>query len=123
MLRVSIRATPDTDVDAEAEYLRRTAERVGLEPALIDRITREADVVVRDFVNPGRELKTLGGQLKAERALRGDGYEIRVSFDTVPRSGLFGRVLAALRRRTIQVQVRISVPQPECNAAGVSQCV
>jgi hypothetical protein len=32
-------------------------------------------------------------------------------------------VLAALRRRAIQVLVRISVPQPERNAAGVSRRV
>jgi hypothetical protein len=98
MLRVYIRATPDTDVDAETESLRRTAEKTGLEPALIDRITDEADTVVRDFVNRGRELKALGSQLKAERAFQGAGYEIRVSFDMVPRLGLLRRVLAALRR-------------------------
>ena len=98
MLRVSIRATPDTDVDAETENLRRTAEETGLEPALIDRIADEADTVVRDFVNRGRELKALGSQLKAERAIRGHGYEIRVSFDTVPRVGLLGRILAAFHR-------------------------
>jgi len=98
MLRVSIRATADTDVDAETENLRRTAYKTGLEQALIDRIADETDTVVRDFVNRGRELKTLGSQLKAERAIRGDGYEIRVSFDTVPQVGLLGRVLAAFRR-------------------------
>ncbi len=98
MLRVSIRATADTDVDAETENLRRTAYKTGLEQALIDRIADETDTVVRDFVNRGRELKALGSQLKAERAIRGDGYEIRVSFDTVPQVGLLGRVLAAFRR-------------------------
>jgi hypothetical protein len=36
--------------------------------------------------------------MKAERSIRGDGYEIRVSFDTVRRSGVLGRVLAAFRR-------------------------
>ena len=98
MLRVTIRATPDTDVDAETENLRRTAEKTGLEPALIDRIADEADTVVRDFVDRGRELKALGSQLKAERTIRGDAYDIRVRFDTVQRSGLMGRVLAAFRR-------------------------
>jgi hypothetical protein len=98
MLRVSIRATPDTDVDAETENLRRTAEKTGLEPALIHRIVDEADTVVRDFVNRGRELRALGSQLKAERAIRGGGYEINVSFDTVPQVGLLGRFLAAFRR-------------------------
>jgi hypothetical protein len=98
MLRVSIRATPDTDVDAETENLRRAAEKGGLEPGLIERITDEANTVVRDFVNRGRELKALGSQLKAERTIRGDGYDIRVSFDTAQRSGLMGRVVAAFRR-------------------------
>jgi hypothetical protein len=98
MLQVSIRATPKTDVDAEIENLRRIAEKTGLEPALIDRIVDEADTVVRDFVNRGRELKALGSQLKADRAIRGDGYEIRVSFETAPRAALLGRVLAAFRR-------------------------
>jgi len=98
MLRVSIRATPDTDIGEETQNLRRTAEKTGLAPALVDSIADEADTVVRDFVNRGRELKALGSQLKAERTIRGDGYEIRVSFDTVPQVGLLGRVLAALRR-------------------------
>jgi hypothetical protein len=98
MLRVTIRATPDTDVDAETKNLRQTAERTGLEPTLVDRIAEEADGVVRDFVKRGRELKALGSQLKAEREIRGDGYEIRVSFDTVPQVGLLGRVLTAFRR-------------------------
>jgi hypothetical protein len=98
MLRVSIRATPDTDVDAETENLRRAAGGAGLAPGLIDLIVNEADTVVRDFVNRGRELKALGSQLKAERTIRGDAYDIRVRFDTVQRSGLMGRVLAAFRR-------------------------
>lgn len=98
MLRVSIRATPDTDVDMETANLRRTAEITGLEPALIDRITHETETVVRSFVDRGRQLRSFGSQLKAERAIRGDGYEIRVNFETVPRVGLLRRVLAALRR-------------------------
>lgn len=98
MLRVLIRATPDTDVDTETANLRRTAEKTGLEPGLIDRITAETNTAVRSFVDRGRELRSLGSKLKAERAIRGDGYEIRVSFETIPRVGLLGRVLAVLRR-------------------------
>jgi hypothetical protein len=98
MLRVSIRATPETDVDAETQNLRRTARRAGVEPALIDRIADETNTAVRGFVDRGRELRALGSQLKAERAIRGDGYEIRVNFETVPRVGLLGRILAAFRR-------------------------
>lgn len=98
MLRVSIRATPETDVDAETDNLRGAAKSAGLEPGLIDRIVDEAHAVVRDFVDRGRELKALGSHMKAERSIRGDGYEIRVSFDTVRRSGVLGRVLAAFRR-------------------------
>jgi len=98
MLRVSIRATPETDVDAEIENLRRAAVSTNLEPGLTAHIIGEANTVVRDFVYRGRDLKALGSQLKAERAIRGDGYDIRVSFDTAVRSGLLGRVLAAFRR-------------------------
>ncbi len=98
MLRVSIRATPDTDVDAETDKIRRIAEKDGLEPGLVDHIAYEAGTIVRDFVNRGRELKALGSQLTADRAIRGDGYEIRVTFNTSPKTGLLGRVLAAFRR-------------------------
>lgn len=98
MLRVSIRATPETDVDAETDSLRRVAGNVGLEPGLVDRIAYEAGTIVRDFVNRGRELKALGSQLTADRVIRGEGYEIRVSFNTAPKPGLLGRVLAVFRR-------------------------
>ena len=98
MLRVLIRATTDTDVDAETNNLRRLAEKDGLEPGLVDRVACEVGTIVRDFVNRGRELKALGSQLVAERVIRGDGYEIRVTFNTAPKSGLFGRALTALRR-------------------------
>lgn len=98
MLRVSIRATPDTEVQSETENLRRTAKSAGLEPGLIDFIVNEVDTVVRDFVKRGRELRALGSQLKVERAIRGDEYDIRVSFNTVQRSSMFGRVLALFRR-------------------------
>jgi len=98
MLRVTIRATPETDVDAENANLRRAAKSAGLEPALLDRIVDEANTVVRDFVTRGRELKALGSQLKADRTIRGDGYDIRVSFDTARRASVLGRVLAAFRR-------------------------
>jgi hypothetical protein len=98
MLRVAIRATPDTDVDAETENLREAAARAGLERELVDRVVGEAQTVVRDFVKRGRELKALGSQLKAERMIRGNGYDIRVSFDTVTRSSVLGRILAAFRR-------------------------
>jgi hypothetical protein len=98
MLRVAIRATPDTDVDAEIQGLRQAAQNARLEEALIERIVGEADTVIRDFVSRGRELRALGSHLKANRAIQGDGYDIRVSFDTAQRSGLIGRVLAAFRR-------------------------
>jgi hypothetical protein len=98
MFRASIHATPETDVDAETDSLRRVAENDGLEPGLVDRIADEAGIVVRDFVSRGRELKALGSQLTADRAIRGDGYEILVTFNTAPRSGLLKRVLAAFHR-------------------------
>ena len=71
MLGVSIRATPDTDVDAEINILRRVAEKDGLEPGLIDRIADETDTVVRNFVERGRELKALRSQLTGLRRLAG----------------------------------------------------
>jgi hypothetical protein len=97
MLRVWIHATPDTDVDAETASLRRVAETDGLEPGLIDGMAAEADRVVRDFVNRGRELKALGTRLTAERVVRGEGYEVRVTFNTRPRPDLLRRILAVFR--------------------------
>lgn len=98
MLRVAIRTTPETDVDAESENLRRAASRAGFDAALIDRVVDETLTVVRDFVNRGRELKALGSTFQAERIVHGEGYDIRVSFDTAQRSGLIGRLFAAFRR-------------------------
>jgi hypothetical protein len=98
MLRVAIRATTETDVDAETENLRRAARGAGLEAGLIDRLVDEALTVVRDFVNRGRELKAIGSHFQAERTIQGDGYDIRVSFDTAQPSSLVRRVLAAFRR-------------------------
>jgi hypothetical protein len=98
MLRVSIRATTETDVDAETANLRRAAITSGLEPLLVDRIVDEAHAVTQDFVSRGRELKALGSTLKAERAIKGDGYDVRVSFDTARRPGVLERVLATFRR-------------------------
>jgi len=98
MLRVSIRATPDTDVGAETENLRQIAAKAGLEPVVIDRIAHETETVVRNFVDRGRQLRSFGSQLKAERVIEGDSHEIRVRFDTVQRVGLLGRILAAFRR-------------------------
>jgi hypothetical protein len=46
----------------------------------------------------GRELKALGSQLKAERTIKGDGYDVRVSFDTARRTSVLDRVLSAFRR-------------------------
>lgn len=98
MLRVAIRATSDTDVDAESESLRRAARGAGLESGLIDRLVDEALAVVRDFVNRGRELKALGSHFQAEKTIRGDGYDIRVSFNTAQRSSFLQGVLAVFRR-------------------------
>lgn len=98
MLRATIRANPDTDVDVETANLRQYAQRAGIEPALIEHIVGETQTVVRDFVNRGRELKAFGSQFNAERSVHGDGYEIRVSFETVPRSGIVGWVLALFGR-------------------------
>jgi hypothetical protein len=98
MLRISIRATSDTDVDAEIENLRRAARSAGLETGLIELVVNETDQVVRDFVNRGRQLRALGSQLRAERTLQGNGYDIRVSFETVQRLSILGRVLAAFGR-------------------------
>lgn len=98
VLRFAIRANPDTDVDAEAENLRRAARGAGVEAGLSARIIEEALTVVRDFVNRGRELRALGSHFQAEKTIRGDGYEVRVNFNTAHRLSLVKRVLATFRR-------------------------
>jgi hypothetical protein len=98
VLRLDIHANPETNFDAEATNLRRAARSVGLDLGLSDRVVEEALTVVRDFVNRGRELRALGSHFQAEKTIRGDGYVVRVSFNTAQPSGLIQRVLAAFRR-------------------------
>jgi hypothetical protein len=98
MLRVSIRATPETDVGEEIEHLLQAAEEAGLSRVAINEITREAETVAREFVDRGRQLKALGSQLQATRTIRGEGYEVRIRFEAQNRPTLISRIRAALRR-------------------------
>jgi hypothetical protein len=80
MLRETIHASVDTNVELETSKLRERCLAVGLDGPNTDLLVSETAAVLSNLVDQGRRIASVGSQMEATRELRGDGYIVRLVF-------------------------------------------
>lgn len=97
MLRETIHATIDTDVEQEAKKLRERCVAAGLDPPSTDLLVAQASDILNALVSQGRRIADVGSQMEAERELTGESYLVRLVFTQGVRKGLFQRLVEKLK--------------------------
>lgn len=99
MLRATIRATEDSDPDAESAKLRAAIVSDGHPQIAADSAAAQVQSLLRDLVAKGRQLKALGSQMNVTRTIEGDGYRVELYFRVGDRRGFFERLMDRIRGR------------------------
>jgi hypothetical protein len=97
MLRETIHADVDTNVDREAAGLRERCIAAGLGQPAADLLVNQTADILKALVDQGRRIASVGSQMKATRELSGDGYLIRLEFSQGIPEGLLQRLFKRLR--------------------------
>ena len=97
MFRHIVHADAGTDVGAEVERLRVAAQAAGLPSNDVTLIAAGAEATLSDLIGRGRQLAGVGTTLSFERTLKGERYEVRLSFGSRGASSLWQRFHAAIR--------------------------
>ena len=93
MFRTAIRADENTDVAAVVSNLRRDCEAAGLSPVLSQVLAEQADAVLVQLVQTGRQLGSQGSQMQATREIAGDGYSVQIIFGVGPKPSFLQRMM------------------------------
>jgi hypothetical protein len=80
VLRATIRATEETDIELEVGKLRAEIHRSGLSSAVADLILHQVRVTLTELVQRGREIAAVGSQMTVDRQIAGEGYSVRIAF-------------------------------------------
>jgi hypothetical protein len=99
VFRSTVRATDQTDIDAEAARFRSSCERAGLPSIVLETIVSQVRETLADLVPRGRDMAALGSQMTVTRTIAGDGYEVTISFNARKRRSIFVWIADALRGR------------------------
>jgi hypothetical protein len=97
MLRETIHANIDTNVDRATAGLRERCLAAGLDQPATDLLVNQTADVLKALVDQGRRIASVGSQMKATRELSGDGYLIRLEFGQGIPEGLLQRLFKILK--------------------------
>jgi hypothetical protein len=74
VLRATVHATDQTDVDAEVTRLRADCKRSGLPGDTVDLIASQVQETLSDLVARGRELAAMGSQMSVTRGIADQAF-------------------------------------------------
>jgi hypothetical protein len=101
MFRATVRATEVTNVETAVADLRADCEHEGLSAVLTDLVTSQTRDLLEQFIQRGKQLASIGSQMQVTRELSGEGYSVKLTFQTgvQHRRSFLTRMLDSLRRR------------------------
>jgi hypothetical protein len=97
MLRETIHASIDTNVEREAAKLRARCEASGLDQLSAELLVGQTAEILSSLVIQGRRIAAAGSQMEATRELSGEGYLIRLVFNQGVQKGFLQRFVDRLR--------------------------
>jgi hypothetical protein len=97
VLRTTIRADENTDVEEAVNDLRAQCETAGIGGPIAALVAGQIREVLSSFVTRGKQLASQGSQLTVTREVAGDGYSIRVVFGAGVRRTFWERLIDTLR--------------------------
>jgi hypothetical protein len=93
VFRHRIAADENASVDALIADLRSRLDQTTVSPPLRSLALAEANAVLREFVDNGRKLSSLGSQFQASRDIKGDGYAIHIAYAPAATKGWLSKLL------------------------------
>jgi hypothetical protein len=93
VFRHRIAADENASVDALIADLRSRLDRTTVSPPLRALAIAETNSVLRQFVDNGRKLSSLGSQFQASRDIKGDGYAIHIAYAPAASKGWLPKLL------------------------------
>lgn len=97
MLRETIHATIDTNVEREVAKLRERCEAAGLDQLSAELLARQTAEILSRLVDQGRRIAAVGSQMEVTRELSGEGYLIRLVFNQGVQKGFLQRFVDKLK--------------------------
>jgi hypothetical protein len=97
MLRETIHAGIDTNVEREAAKLRERCVAAGLDQPSAELLVRQTEEILSRLVDQGRRIASVGSQMEATRELSGEGYLVRLVFNQGAPKGFFQRLLDRIK--------------------------
>jgi hypothetical protein len=97
VLRETVHANAETDVEAVVSQLRTKCANSGVAPTDTDSLLLETRQVLSSLVEQGKRIAKLGSQMEATRDLTGDGYSIRLVFRQGVRRTFLERLMDMVR--------------------------
>jgi hypothetical protein len=97
MLRETIHASIDTNVERETAKLRERCLTAGLDQPSAELLVRQTAEILSILVDQGRRIASIGSQMEATRELSGEGYLVRLVFNKGVRKGFLQRFLDKLK--------------------------
>jgi hypothetical protein len=97
VLRTTIRADENTDVEQAVGQLRAQCESAGVAGPHIALVAAQTREILGSLVTRGKQLASQGSQLSVTRDLTGDEYAIRLIFGAGLHRSFWQRLLEAVR--------------------------
>jgi hypothetical protein len=97
MLRETILATIDTNVERETAKLRERCVAAGLDQPSAELLVRQTAEILSRLVDQGRRIASVGSQMEATRELSGEGYLIRLVFNQGVQKSFLQRFIDRLK--------------------------
>lgn len=98
-MRTTIRATEKTDVETTVADLRIRCERAHIPSHDTATIVEQTAETLHSFMKRGEELGSTGSQMHVVRNIAGEGYLIKIIFDTSNRRTAVQKLMDILRGR------------------------
>lgn len=99
VLRTTIRASENTDVEAEVRAFGAACRNSGLPSSTCDLIAHQLSETLSDLVRHGRDIAAFGSHMDVTRTIAGEGYEVAISFGAGKKFTILRRIVSAFRGR------------------------
>ena len=82
MFRATVNATETTDLLVAANELRAKCARGGLDTSSTEQVVDQMSDVLAQLLERGKQLASMGSQMRVVRRISADGYSVKLVFQT-----------------------------------------
>jgi len=96
MFRATVNATESTDLPVAVSELRAKCMRGGLDASSTEQVVDQVTDVLAQLLERGKQLASLGSQMRVVREITADDYSVKLVFQTGGRRTFLQRIRSSL---------------------------